>query len=357
MGIHALAIGGAIAVPQIATTLGVSLPAWAGLLALPAAVIADVAVLRLPFIRETAVWAGWIVLLAAVPAALAFADPVLRAVVNGVGPVLSTMPLLVVAAAAGFVLARSRAAAPVVLGGLVVGAAGAAFAQLVPDPDVLGQTIRFELPKEVEYWLPAIAVAPAAIGLSALARGASTDEDGRARLGLVALFVITAALPIRSTPINDHHRGEHRFSEALAIDLRWADRGYWRGYPDTRLVIDPPRRELVDAIRGEIAAGRIGATTPVLHVASSFQQWVATPLGVFTGVLETSVSPDAVVEIHTIGGRLLPLSELEALLASGRYPVMVFEPGGFEDASLRGAIVAAGYVSTYGNTQGELFVR
>ena len=357
LGIHALAIGGAIALPQVATTLGLSLPSWAGLVALPAVALADAGLRRLPFIRDTVVWAGWIVLLAAVPAALAFADPVLRAAVNGVGPVLTTMPLLLIAAGAGFVLARTQAGSPVVLGGLAVGAAVATFAQLVPDGDFLGQTIRFELPKEVDYWLPAIAVFPAAIGLAAVVRGASTDVDGRSRLALVALFVIAAALPIRTTAINDHHRGEHRFSEAFAIDLRWADRGYWRGFPDTRLVIDPPRQALIDAIRAEIAAGRITATTPVLHVAQSFQQWAATPLGVFSGVIETDVSPDAMVEIHTIGGRLVPLTELEARLASGRYPVVVLEPEGIESLDLRATILAAGYVSTFRNTQGELFAR
>lgn len=356
-GIHALAIGGAIALPQIATTLGLSVPSWAGLAAIPGAILADLAVRSVPFIRDTVVWAGWIVLLAFVPVTLAFADPVLRAAVNGVGPVLTTMPLLLLAGGVGFVLARSRAGAPVVLGGLAVGVVIATFAQLVPDVDVLGQTIRFELPKELDYWLPAVAVFPAAIGLAALARGASTAEAGRARPALVALFVITAALPIRTAGINDHHRGEHRFSEALAIDLRWADRGYWRGYPDPRLVVDAPRQALIDAIRAAIAAGRITATTPVLHVASSFQQWVATPLGVFSGVMETDVTPDAVVEIHTIGGRLQPLTELDALLASGRYPVVVLEPFQLEDPGIRARIIAAGYVSTFGNTQGELFVR
>ena len=356
VGVHALAIGGALALPQLATTLGLSVPSWAGLLAVPAAVGADVAIRRLPFIRDTVVWAGWIGLLAAVPAGLVFADPVLRAIDNGVGPVLSTMPLLVVAAGAGFVLARLTAAAPVVVAGLAVGAAVGTFAQLVPDGDLLGQTIHFELPKELDYWLPAVAVFPAAIGLTAVLRGASLAQAGRARLALVALFVVTAALPIRTTAIDDHHRGEHRFSEAIAIDLRWAVRGYWRGYPDPRRILGPQRQALIDAIRAEIATEQIGPTTPVLHVAQSFQQWVATPLGVFSGVIETDVTPDAVVEIHTIGGRLVPLTELGALLAGGRFPVVVLEPVGL-DSGIREAILAAGYVSTFRNTQGELFVR
>jgi hypothetical protein len=255
------------------------------------------------------------------------------------------------------VLARRSATAPIVLAGLAVGAAVAIFAQLVPDGDLLGQTIHFELPKELDYWLPAIAIFPAAAGLSGLARGASLDEAGRWRAALLAIFVVTAALPIRSTPIDDHHRGEHRFSEAVSINLRWAARGYWQGYPDSRRIVDAPRAELIDAVRGEIAAGRIGPRTQVLHVAASFQQWVATPLGVFTGVLESDVTPDAVVEIHTIGGRLRPLSDLDQLLASGTYGYVLLEPRDLDDPSLRDRIVRSGYASTFVNGQGELFVR
>ena len=355
VGIHALVIAAAIAIPQAATTLGLSVPAWAGLIALPAVVLVDILVRRLPFIQDTVVWAGWIGLLAAVPAGIVFVDPLLRGLVDGLGPVIRTMPLLVVAAMVGLLLTRAQAASPVILAGLGVGAAVATLAQLAPNGDLLGQTIHFELPKELDYWLPAIMVFPAAAGLAALARGTSVAGD-RSRVALLAIFVITAALPIRSTGIDDHHRGEHRFAEVLAIDLRWADRGYWRGYPDSRLLVDAPREALLDAVRAEIAAGRIRPDTPVLHVAASFQQWVATPLGVFSGVIETDVTPDAVVEIHTIGGRLRPLSDLSGLLAEGRYPYIAFEPGGLaEPDGLRAAITGAGYASIFSNAQGELF--
>ncbi|HZM72236.1 MAG TPA: hypothetical protein VFC71_02575 [Candidatus Polarisedimenticolia bacterium] len=356
VGISALALAAAIAIPQAATTLGTSLPAWAGIIAIPAVVLADVAVRRLGFVRDSVVWAGWIALLAAVPASIVFIDPLFRGLVGGLGPVLTTMPLLLVAATAGVVLARASALSPVILAGFGVGAAVAALAQLAPDGDLLGQTIHFELPKELDYWLPALMVFPAAAGLAALARGTSTAGD-RSRAALLAVFVVTAALPVRSTAIDDHHRGEHRFSEAVAIDLRWADRGYWHNYPNSRQIVDPPRQALLDAVRAEIAAGRIGPTTSVLHVASSFQQWVATPLGVFTGVIETDVTPDAVVEIHTIGGRLRPLSDLSGLLADRRYSYVLFEPAGLEGPGVRESIASAGYASIFGNSQGELFSR
>jgi hypothetical protein len=358
VGIHALLISAAIALPQAATTLGLGLPASAGLLAIPAAIAADLVVRRLAVLRDTLIWAGWLVLLAAIPAGLVLADPVLRGLLGGLASVLGTMPLLVVAAVAGVVLARRAALSPVIVGGLAVGAAVATFAQLVPDEGLLGQTIRFELPKELDYWLPAIAVVPAGIGLAALAARASLAEAGRTSLWLLVIFIVTAALPIRGRDIDDHHRGEHRFSEAVAIDLRWAARGYWAGYPDSRRVVDGPRQAILDEIRAEIAAGQIKPGTPVLHVAASFQQWVATPLGVFSGVLETIFTPDAVIEIHTIGGRLRPLAELPAAIDGGSYPIIVFEPGGLDAAvAIRDHILAAGYVSTFGNSQGELFAR
>jgi hypothetical protein len=357
-GVSALAIGGAIALPQFATTLGFGLPAAAGLMAAPAVVGADLLVRRVPVLRDAIVWAGWFVLLAAVPAALLFADHVVRGFVIGLAPVLGTMPLLIVAAGAGIVLAGRAVRSPVAIAGVAVAAAVATFTQLVPDEGLLGQTIRFELPKELDYWLPAMAVVPAGIGLAALAARASVAEAGRTSLWLLGLFVVTAALPIRGSEIDDHHRGEHRFSEAVAIDLRWAARGYWAGYPDSREVVNAPRVAILDAVRADIAAGRIGPATPVLHVASSFQQWVATPLGVFSGVIETIYTPDAVLEIHTVGGRLRSMDGLAAAIDGRSYPIVLVEPGGLADAaSIRERVLAAGYVPTFVNSQGELFAR
>src|ERR1035437_6732957 len=85
--------------------------------------------------------------------------------------------------------------------------------------------------------------------------------------------------------------GEHRGSESLGLSFREAELGYWADdYPDARLIIDGPRREVVDELRAEETAGRLGPNTRVLHIASSFQQWSSVPIGVFTGALETSIS-------------------------------------------------------------------
>jgi hypothetical protein len=112
---------------------------------------------------------------------------------------------------------------------------------------------------------------------------------------------------------------------------------------------------LIDAVRAEIAAGRIGADTPVLHVAISFQQWVATPLGVFTGVTETDVSPDAEHSIHTVGGRLEDFDQLETLVTSGTFPYLLFEPNEKLPAELPATFLAAGYIPVFTNDQGTLY--
>ncbi|MEO7665169.1 MAG: hypothetical protein ABIV26_08570, partial [Candidatus Limnocylindrales bacterium] len=149
---------------------------------------------------------------------------------------------------------------------------------------------------------------------------------------------------------------EHRLSETLSIAMRWAETGYWKGFPDSRYVVDAPRQELLDAVRAEIVAGRITSDTPILHVAASFQQWDATPLGVFDGVSETAVTPDAVVSIHTVGGRLRPLSDLACLMGSYRYPYLLLEPSPDKlPPGVRDEILAAGYEPGAANARGELF--
>jgi hypothetical protein len=227
--------------------------------------------------------------------------------------------------------------------------------QLVPEQGsgLLGDALRFELPKTLQYWVPVFAAILAAAGLDALARWERLAVAARG-VALVA-FVGAAALPIRATPIDAYHLGEHRLSETFSISMRWIQAGFWSGFPDSRYVVDEPRQELLDAVRREIAAGRIGPDTPVLHVAGSFQQWVATPLGVFDGVTETDVVPDAVLNIHTVGGRLHGLDELEGLLASRRYAYLLYEPSPELPAGTEDAILAAGYVPIASNGQGSLY--
>jgi hypothetical protein len=269
------------------------------------------------------------------------------------GPFLVATALLLLLWLVGCVRGVPGARDPVLLAGLVVGFGAAVGSQAVPGTGLLSQGLRFELPKTLYYWIPVVA---------AVAAGATLDRPWRrgplpgfATLVLTAAWLVVAAVPLRPEPIDAYHLGEHRFAEALAIDLRWAGTGYWAGYPDSRALIDGPREEIVTAVRAEIAGGRIGPDTPVLHVAESFQQWVATPLGVFDGVTETDVSPDAEDSIHTVGGRLLHLESLDGALRSGAYPYLLIEPGAGLPADLDTRVATAGYIRVWGNSQGTLY--
>jgi hypothetical protein len=169
-------------------------------------------------------------------------------------------------------------------------------------------------------------------------------------------FLAAAILPLRPQPLTDaYHLGERRLSETVSLQLRYAEGGYWRGYPDARRLVSPDQVALLDAVRAEIAAGRLGPSSVVLHVARSFQQWSAVPLGVFAGVIETDVTPDAEVSIHTVGGRLRRFAELPELLARG-HPYVLLEPAGLPEGT-REAILAAGFASIFSNRLGELFAQ
>jgi hypothetical protein len=280
-------------------------------------------------------------------------DRLAGGLVDAPGPFLEATALLLLASIVGFVAGVPAARSPVLIGGIAVGFAVAFATQVVPVSGLLGQAIRFELPKTLYYWIPTIVAIPGAATLAWLWR---TDRIPRAAGAVLAgVWIVAAALPVRFEPIDALHLGEHRYSEALAIDLRWAGTGYWTGYPDSREIVDGPRREILDAVRAEIAAGRIGPDTPILHVARSFQQWVATPLGVFTGVTETDVSPDAEDSIHTVGGRLLHMQSLAASLVSKAYPYLLFEPDPSLPADLATEFAGAGYAPIFSNDQGTLY--
>jgi hypothetical protein len=172
-------------------------------------------------------------------------------------------------------------------------------------------------------------------------------------VGAVTAFIILSAVSFQPDALEPEAIEQHRYAETLGISLANAQDGYWLGYPDSRWILDEPRRELVAAVRTEIGAGRLGATTPVLHVAPTFQQWETTPLGVFTGVMETTVTPDAERSIHTVGGRLERLVDLGRLLGPG-YPYVVVEAYG---QPMVERVLAAGYEEVWRNDRAVLLRR
>jgi hypothetical protein len=271
---------------------------------------------------------------------------------DGLTLVLESSGLLLIVVVVGIALGSRGARSPIVIAGLAVAAAALLITGLLPtNLGFLGDALRFEVPKTVHYWLSTIAAVGAA---SALAYGWSTDRlPWLARVVAVGAFVAIAALPLRPKPIDAYHLGEHRYSETFAIDLHYAASGFWLGFPDSRTVVNAPRQDLLDAVRAEIDGGRLHHDTPVLHLAKTFQQWVATPLGVFDGVNETFLSLDPEVSHQTVGGRLFDVADLPEYL-DGTYPYVVLEPDGLA-ASTREAVTAAGYASIFTNGQGEVF--
>jgi hypothetical protein len=372
---------GLIALPQLATMVGASLPTLALGIGVPVALAVGIGASVLVGARERMrngiqrlVEVGrWVVLVAAIAAtagalALGALNPtaVPGAIGSGITLILESSGLLLVVLVIGIVMGSRGASSPLVLAGLAVGAGALLVIGLLPgNLGFLGDALRFEVPKTVHYWLSTVAAVGAAAALAHL--WASDRLPWLARVGVIGAFVAIAAFPLRfgnsgddsscktdCESINAYHLGEHRWSEALAIDLHYAASGFWVGFPNSRTVVDTPRQQILDAVRAEINGGRLAHDTKVLHLASSFQEWVATPLGVFDGVDETFVSLDPEVSHQTVGGRLYGLDQLQGFLASGTYGYVVVEPAKLP-ASTRDAIVAAGYTPVFKNGQGEVF--
>jgi hypothetical protein len=342
-----------VAAPQATTMVGLALPSIVLIVAIPAGILVGLAVDRVRAGHVPLLLAGRIAVVALLAVGLVLAGPDPGALLGAPGPFLLATALLLLAWVAGLLARVPAARDPVLLAALGVGYAAAILTQAVPGNGLLTQGLKFELPKTLYYWIPVIAAVPAGATLDWLWRPAQRDRVGA--IALTAAWLVVAAVPLRVTPIDQFHLGEHRFSEALAIDLREAGTGFWVGYPDSRLIVDAPRQQILDAVSAEIAAGRIGPDTPILHVAGSFQQWVATPLGVFLGVTESDVSPDAEASIHTVGGRLLHVESLSTLLDGPTYPYLLLEPSDQLPANITDEIAAAGYQSIFSNGQGTLY--
>ncbi|NJD27354.1 MAG: hypothetical protein FIA92_03555 [Chloroflexi bacterium] len=368
-GLVATVVASIIGLPQAATMAGVALPTATLAVSVVAAIavgawldramrwparrsIVAAAAARLPVVLVALLGAGAVLALLTLPDVVTDLGP--AAIVSGAGLTLEAIQILLVVLVGGWAIGSRAARAPVVLLAALAGVAAAVATQLIPgDGDALARALRFELPKTLHYWIP-VGVAVGAGATLGLVRVTSrlTWPLGPILLGI---FVVAAALPLRPEPIDRLHLGERRWSEALAAELGYAATGYWRGYPDAREILDGPRRELIEAVQAEIAAGRLGPDTGVLHVARTFQQWDATPLGVFAGVTETTVSPDAEFSIHTVGGRLHLLEDLDALLDSGGFEYVLLEPSNELPTDVRTRIELAGFGVIYQNERGLLF--
>jgi hypothetical protein len=348
-----LVVAAILALLQVAVMVDVTVPT---LLVLPALAIAPAAgwlVARSPAVVDGLILLGRAGALSALFVVAYLAVELMTAALETLTKVLVSLPLLLLGSLAAVTLAPRRAGHPVLLAALAAAAVAAVAVGLAPAGNDVFGALRYEMGKTLQYWIPVMLALIAAVGLDAVWR-----HDGltpAARVVIVGGVALVIALPLRPEPIDKFWLGERRLGESLSQAFHWAEIGYWDGYPDARRVIDAPRQGLVDAVRREIEAGGITADTAVLHVAGSFQQWQATPLGVFSGVIETIVSAETEASIHTAGGRLHPIEDLDELLASGAYQWLLLEPDGQLPADTRDRIVEAGYAPAFANERGELF--
>jgi hypothetical protein len=342
-----------LAAPQAAATLGIAAPAWSGLLAIPLAAaglwLTDRAVILI-------VRAGRGALLLAGLAGLLLAQDVAHFAADAVRDMAFPFPLLTMGALVGAAAFRRRGVGwHVVITGLGVAILVMVVSRLLPAESSLVQSLQGEAqPKALAYWGPfLLALAAAAACHRAIA---SRDRFGLGHLA-VALYVYVAILPLRLSPttVDLDNYEEHRMAESASIALRHAQHGYWRNYPEARLIVNGSQQQLLDRFEADRADGLIGPNTQLLHAADSFRPWVGTPVAVFTGIFESTAAHDPERSIHTEGGRLHDLSEFPALL-QGEYDYVLLE-GDDLVGELGDEVAAAGFSSIMVNERGELFRR
>jgi len=351
------------ALPQLAVMLGLApAPVWGAVAFGAAAIVAVVAARVVAAFDWSRIAAGPATAITIVVVGLAVAVViVLRPAGAGAAwqsfnpafPILFGAAVLAVVLAAIGLVPTARGGRRLLLASLASGALALVLVAAVPDTSLVGQSLRYEVPKAVGYWLPWACV-PAAAGLLAVAaRWRAPSFAGSALTGVFVTAALAVVLLSIGSPTADSAQATHAVVDDLAHDLRIAELGYWQADPDPRLVVDPTGAAVLGFLRGEIAAGRLGAEGQLLHVAASYQESASLPIADFTGIDETTVSADAATNIFTAGGRIRPLADLPVELRAG-YAYVVLEPAGLP-ASIRAAIVAAGYRSVFVNARAEVF--
>jgi hypothetical protein len=364
-------VGGAavLALPQIAVMIGLNPPAWLFLPAVPGGLLvaawlgsvsggAMASGLRAPG-RELGVpvLIGFLIVGGLAVIALAVATLALPNAPDLVFGAATTaivdygVMLLPAVLAVAFV--RSLDAWRVIGSALLVGLVALGFAEWLPGNSMLIQSISYEVPKAVGYWLPFFVAIAGGLGLAAV--WDHRDWSPALRAGIPLAFVVLAAVDFQPGQIEEQGIEQHRYADSVAIVLHRAQSGYWVGYPDSRRIVDAQRQALLDAVAVEQAAGRLRSGTAVLHVAKSFQQWVAAPLGVFAGVMETDATEDPEHSLHTVGGRLLDIADLPNLL-KGEYGYVVIEGYGPSNVYLDEALTA-GYRVVWASEHATLLTR
>ena len=366
-GLAAAVAGPILALPQFAAMAGVSWAAATALVAVPLAIVVVVALTSRRFeLQVDGRRLLWLVVVGAVLATVVLAifdAAALGSLVAGAGALLTDYTVLLVVGAIALLTAvlayrrGDRMASGIrvlfaaAVAGLLAAALGIILGAFAPDSGV-----GYEVPKGVTYYAPTLLAIAGAVGMAALWTRRSIALP--IRFMIAALVVVLAAAPIRAGVVVPLSLGEHRLAENLSITLGTTTNGYWLSFPDVRVLIDPQQAELIDALRAEIAAGRLGTDTNVLHVAQTWRSDAAPsytiPLSPLAGVIETIAASDVPHDTNTVGGRLYTLDQLDQLLGP-QYKYVVTESRGLP-ADVLARIVAAGYKPIFSNPVARLLV-
>jgi hypothetical protein len=168
--------------------------------------------------------------------------------------------------------------------------------------------------RKVDFWYPWVLVLPAACFAAWLYQTLSPR---------LAVYALLAALLFPWIGRKDPNYYQHSIVEGLAYQLELAKNGYWSSTGDRRWAQSPAQLELIEILRGEIAAGRITPATHVVHVTPYIYLYKDTVLfSVYTGINDDLYVAGFIFDRSTAGGRFYPVEKLEAALAE-RPPYVV----------------------------------
>lgn len=348
-----------IASPQWAAMLGIDWAAATVLITWPIAALLFMVLTRVSFERLAHTW----VAVAAVAAGLAigalavvaFDYEALGRVMSGAAALLTDYSVLLLCGVLGLITAARRPGFDLLVAGVIAGLIAGCLALALPGSTQLIQSAQYEVPKSVTYFAPTLLAITGAVGIALI--WSRTSLNIAIRFAIASVLIVAAAAPLRQGGVDPYSLGEHRLSEGLSISMGRAARGYWQGYPDQRLLIDDEQRELNAALRAEVAAGRLGGSTNVLHVAQTWRSdqspSYTTPLGVFVGVVETMATTDPENSIHTAGGRLMDINDLDSMLGPD-HPYVVVEGDGLPGDTIS-QVEAAGYTQIFVNEKATVY--
>ena len=198
----------------------------------------------------------------------------------------------------------------------LVGIAAAVVGQKVTIPGLPWAAHDFTA--KAEFWVPVALCFPAAAGLAWLSRWSISAVV----VPLLAALIIpwapqtSAALgygECASTAVRDPNYNSIAWIESVGQFLAVSKNGYW----NPRWAATPAEQKLYELLRDEIEAGRITASTHILHVAPIVYLFQDTILfSAFVGIHDDLYMADYKWDPSISGGRVRPVEEAAAAIAT-----------------------------------------